>query len=47
MRVKVTLNLNGRTFTEIVEARDYSDAKEVVRRRVSERATIIAITAIF
>ena len=47
MKVKVTLNLNGRIFTEIVEARDYSDAKEVVRRRVSERATIVAITGIF
>ena len=47
MKVKVTLNLNGRIFTEIVEARDYSDAKEVVRRRVSERAIIVAITGIF
>ena len=47
MRVKVTLNLNGRTFTEIVEARDYSDAKEVVRRRVSQNAIVVAVTAVY
>ena len=47
MKVKVTLYLNGRLFTETVEARDYQDAKEIARRRNSERATVVAVTAIF
>ena len=47
MRVKVTLNLNGRVFTDIVEARDYQDAKEIARRRNSERATVVSVTAVF
>ena len=47
MKVKVTLNLNGRVFTDIIEARDYQDAKEIARRRNSERAIVVAVTGIF
>ena len=47
MRVRVTLNLNGRVFTETVEARDYQDAKEIARRRNSEQATIVSVTGVF
>ena len=47
MKVKVTLNLNGRVFTDTVEARDYQDAKEIARRRNSERAKVITVTAAY
>ena len=47
MKVKVTLNLNGHVFTDTVEARDYQDAKEIARRRNSERATVVSVTAVY
>ena len=47
MKVRVTLNLNGRVFTDTVEARDYQDAKEIARRRNSERAIVVSVTTIF
>ena len=47
MRVKVTLFLNGRVWSETVEAVDYKDAQETVLRRSSERATIVSTTAVF
>jgi hypothetical protein len=47
VKVRVTLNLNGRVFTETVEARDYQDAKEIARRRNSKQATIVSVTGIF
>ena len=47
MRVKVTLLLNGRMWSETVEAVDYKDAQEVVLRRSSNRATVVSVTAVF
>ena len=47
MRVRVTLNLNGRVFAEVVEAVDYQDAKEIAKRRNSKSARVIAVTAVF
>jgi len=47
VKVRVTLNLNGRVFTETVEAVDYQDAKDIVRRRISKNATIVSVTTIF
>ena len=47
MKVKVTLFLNGRVWSEIVEAMDYQDAKEIACRRNSEKATVVSITAMY
>ena len=47
MRVKVTLFLNGRVWSETVEAVDYKDAQEIALRRSSDKATIISVTAVF
>ena len=47
MKVKVTLFLNGRVWSETVEAVDYKDAQEIARRRNSERATVVSVTAVF
>ena len=47
MKVKVTLFLNGRVWEETVEATDYQDAKKTALRRSSEKAIIVAVTAIF
>ena len=47
MRVRVTLNLNGRVFTETVEALDYQDAKDIAKRRNSKSARVIAVTAVY
>lgn len=47
MKVKVTMIVAGRLFDEIVEARDYNDAKDIARRRNSSKATIVSVTAVF
>ena len=47
MKVKVTLFLSGRVWSETVEAVDYQDAKKTALRRSSEKATIVAVTAVF
>ncbi len=47
MRCKVSLYIQGKVVDEIVEARDYEDAKETALRRVSSSAKVISITAIF
>ena len=47
MKVKVTMYVAGKVFSEIVEARDYEDAKDICRRRQSSNMTIISVTAVF
>jgi hypothetical protein len=47
VKVRVTLNLNGRVFTDIIEARDYQDAKDIAKRRNSKSARVIAVTAVY
>ena len=47
MKCKVSLYIQGKVVNEIVEARDYEDAKETVLRRVSSSAKVISVTAVF
>jgi hypothetical protein len=47
MKCKVSLYIQGKVVDEIVEARDYEDAKETALRRVSSSAKVISITAVF
>ena len=47
MRVKVTLYLDGKVFSEIVEARDYQDAKDICKKRNSSRVVVVSATAVF
>jgi hypothetical protein len=46
MRCKVQLYVAGKVFDEIVEARDYDEAREVALAR-NPNAKIIGVTAIF
>ncbi len=46
MRCKVKLYVAGKVFDEIVEARDYDDAKRTALAR-NPTATVIGVTAIF
>ncbi len=46
MRVKVTLYVAGKVFDELVEARDYQDAKQTALAR-NPTAKIISVTAVF
>jgi len=46
MRCKVQLFVAGKVFDEIVEARDYQDAKQTAIAR-NPRAKVISVTAIF
>jgi hypothetical protein len=46
MRCKVQLYVAGKVFDEIVEAKDYADAKETALAR-NPKAKIIGVTAIF
>ena len=46
MRCKVQLYVAGKVFDEIVEARDYKDAKEVALAR-NPGANVISVTAVF
>ena len=46
MRCKVQLYVAGKVFDEIVEARDYDDAKRTAIAR-NPSAKIISVTAIF
>lgn len=45
MRCKVQLYVAGKLFDEIVEARDYKDAKETALAR-NPKAKIISVTSI-
>lgn len=47
MKCKVSLYIQGKVVDEIVEARDYEDAKETALRRVSSSARVISVTAVF
>ncbi len=47
MRCKVSLYIQGKVVDEIVEARDYEDAKATALRRVSSSARVISVTAVF
>ena len=47
MKVKVTLFIAGRIIEEVVDAVDYKDAQEIAKRRNSDKATIVSVTAIF
>jgi len=47
MKCKVSLYIQGKVVDEIVEARDYNDAKETALRRVSSSAKVISVTAVF
>jgi hypothetical protein len=46
MRIKVTLYVAGRVFDEIVQARDYADARITALAR-NPTARIVSVTAIF
>lgn len=46
MRCKVQLYVAGKVFGEIVEARDYKEAKEVALAR-NPNAKVVGVTAVF
>ena len=46
MRVKVTLYVAGKVFDEVVEARDYQDAKQTALAR-NPTAKVISVTTVF
>jgi hypothetical protein len=46
MRCKVQLYVAGKVFDEIVEARDYEDAKRTALAR-NPSAKIVGVTAVF
>jgi hypothetical protein len=46
MKCKVQLYVAGKVFDEIVEARDYQDAKQTVLAR-NPTAKVIGVTAVF
>jgi len=46
MRCKVQLYVAGKVFDEIVEARDYEDAKRTALAR-NPSAKVIGVTAVF
>ncbi len=46
MRCKVQLYVAGKVFDEIVEARDYKDARETALAR-NPNARVIGVTAVF
>jgi hypothetical protein len=46
MRCKVQLYVAGRTFDEIVEARDYEDARRTALAR-NPTAKVVGVTAVF
>ena len=46
MKCKVQLYVAGKVFDEIVEARDYQEAREVAKAR-NPNAKIVGVTAVF
>ena len=46
MKCKVTLYVLGKVIEEVVEARDYADARSIALRRNSENAKVIGVTGI-
>lgn len=47
MRVRVKLYIAGKIVEEVVEARDYEDAKQTVLRRSSNHAVVVSCNAVF
>ena len=46
MKVKITLWIAGKTFVEVVQSKDYEDAKRTALSR-NPTAKVIAITAVY
>jgi len=46
MKVKVTLYVAGKVFEEVVQARDYQDAKRTAVAK-NPTATVVSVTAVF
>ena len=46
MKVKVQLYIAGKCFNEIVEARNYADAKQTALAR-NPTAKVVSVTAVF
>ena len=46
MKVKVTLYVSGTVFYELVQARNYEDAKKTALAR-NPTATVVSVTAVF
>ena len=46
MKCKVQLYVSGKVFNEIVEARDYKDARETALAR-NPKAKVVGVTAVF
>ena len=46
MKVKVTLYVAGKVFSETVEARDYEDARRTAVAR-NPTAKVVSVTAVF
>ena len=46
MKIKVTLYVAGKLFDEIVQARDYEDAKRTALAR-NPTAKVVSVTAVF
>jgi len=46
MKVQVTMYVAGRVFNEVVQARDYEDAKKTALAR-NPTATVVSVTAVF
>ena len=46
MKVKVTLYVAGKIFEEIVQARDYADARVTALAR-NPTARVVSVTAVF
>ena len=46
MKIKVTLYIAGKLFDEIVQARDYEDAKRTALAR-NPTAKVVSVTAVF
>ena len=46
MKIKVTLYVAGRVFDEILQARDYQDAKRTALAR-NPSAKVVSVTAVF
>ena len=47
MKCEVKLFIAGKVVTDVVEARDYQDARETALRRNSSTAQVISVNAIF
>lgn len=46
MKVKVTLYVAGKIFEEIVQARDYAEARQTALAR-NPTARVVSVTAVF